>query len=361
MKIKGVLFVLSFILLISFCECSSYQTDFENELEKKIMESEASLISFTVPWCKFSCRAMPKFEELKKRLKDKYFVQNINCEEYKFFCQNIQVGSFPSVNIFKRNVKRKYYGPLEIDSIINWFEKNVIFFGTALDSKEEIEKFEAENKKYFIGYFPNGITDGFRLYDSVANGYLAKKFKLGLIRDVKNIEGGSKEEKIIVNNSEKITVISQETFSTLDIQSLSEMIFDKSFELVSELTKESFQEYRSRKKDLFLSFIETSNPEIKKTYLDTLKELAVKYPQFSFGYIPFENNMDIVEQFEIPNKLPQSIVRYNFFDNIDDLFYSPPKPFSSSSISEWVDEINSAGYKPPANSPKKKKFHFDDL
>jgi len=85
--------------------------------------------------------------------------------------------------------------------------------------------------------------------------------------------------------------------------------------------------------------------------LDTLREVASKFKQYSFGYVPYEGNEDLLEEFEFPKKLPQSIVRYSFNNNEDDLFFEPPNPFTVHSISNWIENIEKGLIKPQSNSP----------
>jgi len=74
--------------------------------------------------------------------------------------------------------------------------------------------------------------------------------------------------------------------------------------------------------------------------LDILKKVASQFPQYSFGYVPFEGNQDILEEFEVPGNLPQSIVLYNFTNPGEgNIFYLPPNQFESQRISQWIDGI----------------------
>eukprot|EP01091_Cochliopodium_minus_P003355 TRINITY_DN1321_c0_g3_i1.p1 TRINITY_DN1321_c0_g3~~TRINITY_DN1321_c0_g3_i1.p1 ORF type:complete len:350 (+),score=77.98 TRINITY_DN1321_c0_g3_i1:45-1094(+) len=346
MKIKGVLFVLSFILLISFCTSATieYPTFYENALEAKIKKSiDSSLIIFTASYGCHQCEMiLPIIDKLKAHYKGKNLVEVVDCIKYRDFCARNN-GRPPMMSMFKKYAIQINYVVNNFTTIMNWFDSKSIFFGTLLESEEDIEKFKKVNKRYAIGYFPLGITDKFRIYDSTAVGETSNNYKFGLVRQKKLMEGNVREEKIIFNNGfDEPFTFSSSQIPTSNVSKLQELFTLYSRPLIVELNQDTFQKsieaYTQMNREIFISFVETNDLQNKQLYLDTLRNVSANFRQFSFAYMPYETNLDVLDSFQVPNRSPQSILRLSF-DNLEDTFYIPPNPFTVDSISRWIREI----------------------
>jgi len=254
--------------------------------QETITNNQFVLAMFYAPWCGHCKTLKPLFEEAALKTKGKYVLAKIDCTVESELCQEHGVRGYPTVAFFKDGNKREYDGPRTTEGIISWLDKKSGPLAVELTTSESIQQFQ-QNRGSVVGYFSQKDSAAFKNFLSSAENPNSADFRFGYVTD-STLFGDNQEGTIDFfpeGTTAEVTVPVDQTESAA---SIANYLFDQSFPLVGEVDANNFKKYVSRGKKLMLAWIklkEESSPQ----QVALFTQVAASYPQYSFGYISFEN------------------------------------------------------------------------
>uniref|UniRef100_A0A3B4AT17 protein disulfide-isomerase n=1 Tax=Periophthalmus magnuspinnatus TaxID=409849 RepID=A0A3B4AT17_9GOBI len=100
-----------------------------NNFERALSENKYLLVEFYAPWCGHCQRLAPVYEEVAGRLKQEekdMRLAKVNAIEEKELTEEFEVGGYPTIKLFKKNLQSKPYETITITQfhiILNWHNK----------------------------------------------------------------------------------------------------------------------------------------------------------------------------------------------------------------------------------------------
>ncbi|KAK3829907.1 MAG: thioredoxin-like protein [Linnemannia elongata] len=93
---------------------------------KDVINQKFVLVDFYAPWCGHCQNLEPEYKAAAKLLKDDEMIQmaKIDCVTEKEICKSYEVGSYPTLKIFREGVPRDYKGTRKTDGIVSYLKKH---------------------------------------------------------------------------------------------------------------------------------------------------------------------------------------------------------------------------------------------
>jgi len=309
--------------------------------QETISNNQFVLAMFYAPWCGHCKTLKPLYEEAAAKTQGKYVLAKIDCTVESELCQQHGVRGYPTVAFFKNGNKREYDGPRTTEGIISWLDKKSGPLAVELTSAQSIQEFQ-QNRPAVVGYFAQKDSQAYTNFLSSAENPSTSEFRFAYVSD-STLFGDNQEGTIDffpAGSTSEITVPVDQTESA---GSIANYLFDQSFPLVAEVDASNFKNYVSRGKKLMLAWIklkEESSPQ----QVALFSQIAASYPQFSFGYISFENFGANMERMGGSGKVIPAITLLSFTDNRPVVF-EREGAWDEENIREWIDGVISGKYK----------------
>ena len=181
---------------------------------------------------------------------------------------------------------------------------------------------------------------------------------VALVRDA-SLFGSIPDGSIQVFNTQeyaRITLDESVPPSKNSITDLSNLIWSKSFPLIIKIDDKNYARYRINRKPLFMAWIDLNSPS-SADHLKTLTEVSSKFPQFTFGYVDFEEKKERLYKLGGFKQLVNTLIRVDF--NSDESYIYEDAPYNTGAISTWISGIQSGSVKPTLLSEPSKHFLFN--
>ncbi|KAH7056484.1 thioredoxin-like protein [Linnemannia elongata] len=93
---------------------------------KDVINQKFVLVDFYAPWCGHCQNLEPEYEAAAKMLKDDETIQlaKVDCVAEKEICKTYEVGSYPTLKIFREGVPRDYKGTRKSGGIVSYLKKH---------------------------------------------------------------------------------------------------------------------------------------------------------------------------------------------------------------------------------------------
>ncbi|KAG0315239.1 protein disulfide-isomerase precursor, partial [Linnemannia gamsii] len=93
---------------------------------KDVINQKFVLVDFYAPWCGHCQNLEPEYEAAAKMLKEDETIQlaKIDCVAEKEICKSYEVGSYPTLKIFREGIPRDYKGTRKSDGIVSYLKKH---------------------------------------------------------------------------------------------------------------------------------------------------------------------------------------------------------------------------------------------
>ncbi|KAG0272988.1 protein disulfide-isomerase precursor [Linnemannia exigua] len=114
---------------------------------KDVINQKFVLVDFYAPWCGHCQNLEPEYDAAAKMLREDEDIQlaKVDCVAEKEICKTYEVGSYPTLKIFREGIPREYKGNRKSDGIISYLRKHAAPPVTVLTAETLPAFAESEN------------------------------------------------------------------------------------------------------------------------------------------------------------------------------------------------------------------------
>ncbi|CAH1159934.1 unnamed protein product [Phaedon cochleariae] len=121
-------FQISFIILLQLSSSSTFIQDLDKSNFKTVIaDNPYILVEFYAPWCHFCKEFAPEYEKVAKILQEKNVpiqVAKVDAISEKDIADEQDIGSYPTVKLFKNGYSLNYHGERQAEDIFKWLLRN---------------------------------------------------------------------------------------------------------------------------------------------------------------------------------------------------------------------------------------------